>query len=108
MIIHGHGQAAAAAQTASLENLAAISGRHTLAKTMDPQAAVNMGLIRSFGRHARSLSLVNSAFSHHAGETKHRCRPFVSLTPELTMLASIHRQTNEDYTLTHPDRQTIR
>jgi hypothetical protein len=84
MIIHGYGQAAAATQTASLENLTAISGSHALAKTMDPQAAVDMGLIRSFGRHARSLSLGNSALSHRAGEAKRRCRPFVSLTLELS------------------------
>jgi hypothetical protein len=57
MIIHGYGQFAASTQAAALENHAAISGSHTLAKTMDPQAAVDMGLIRSFGRHSRSLSL---------------------------------------------------
>ena len=62
MVIHGYRQAMATAQTAPLLIFATVSGCHALAKTVDPQPAVNMGLISSFGRHARSLSLCKFSF----------------------------------------------
>jgi hypothetical protein len=55
VIIHRYGQTAAATQAAALQNLATVRSGHTLAEAVDTQAAMNMGLVGSFGRHARSF-----------------------------------------------------
>jgi hypothetical protein len=109
MIIHRDGQAAAATQAAALENLTPVRGGHTLAETVDTQAAMNMGLVGSFGRHARSFRYL-ACFSILTALAKQNVaweRPFVSLTPEFVGLASVQRQTNGDYTSSRPDGQTF-
>jgi hypothetical protein len=51
VIIHRDGQTAATTEAAALEHIPPVLGGHTSTKTMDSQAAVDLWLIRSFGRH---------------------------------------------------------
>ena len=56
MFVHRHGQFAAAAQAAALQNRASVSRCHALAKTVHTHTAANLGLIRSFW-HSSFLTL---------------------------------------------------
>jgi len=55
VVIHGNGQALAPFEPSALENLAPIPSFHPRTKTVYSQAAANLGLVRSFRRHARSF-----------------------------------------------------
>jgi hypothetical protein len=52
VVVAVYGQAQAALQAATLEDLAAVGGGHALAKAMHTHASADLGLIRTFGCHS--------------------------------------------------------
>jgi hypothetical protein len=59
VIVHGNRQLMPATQAAALDHVASILGRHTLAKSMHSQAAMNLRLISAFNHLLNILSILH-------------------------------------------------